>query len=91
MVKNLPANTGEIRYSYLIPGAGKSPERGHGNSLQYFCLESPMDRGAWWAEVFGVTRVEHDSVTKQQWEKTVSSVHSLVTPNVWVSPHRAIL
>ena len=50
-----------------------------------------MDRGAWWAEVFGVTRVEHHSVTKQQWKKTVSSLHSLVTPNVWVSPHQAIL
>ena len=33
----------------LIPGAGRSPGEGHGNPLQYSCLEKPMDRGAWWA------------------------------------------
>ena len=32
----------------LIPGSGRSPGEGHGNPLQYSCLESPMDRGAWW-------------------------------------------
>ena len=36
-----------------IPGLGKSPEGGHGNPLQYSCLENPMDRGAWWAIVHG--------------------------------------
>ena len=38
-----------------IPGAGKSPGGGYGNPLQYSCLENPMDRGAWWATVHGVT------------------------------------
>ena len=40
----------------LIPGLGRSPGRGHGNLLQYSCLENPMDRGAWWATDHGVTK-----------------------------------
>jgi len=47
MVKNLPANAGDIRDVGLIPGSGRSPGEGHGNPLQYCCLENPMDRGAW--------------------------------------------
>ena len=38
-----------------IPGSGRSPG-GHGNPLQYSCLENPMDRGAWWGTVHGVTK-----------------------------------
>ena len=56
VVKNLPANTGDIRDSSLIPGSGSSSGEGNGNPLQYSCLENPMDRGAWWAAVHGVTR-----------------------------------
>ena len=47
VVKNLPANAGDIRDTGLIPGSGKSPGEGHGNPLQYSYLENPMDRGAW--------------------------------------------
>ena len=39
-----------------IPGLGRSPGEGTGNPLQYSCLENPMDRGAWWATVHGVTK-----------------------------------
>ena len=39
-----------------LPGSGRSPGGGHGNPLQYSCLENPMDRGAWWATVHGVTK-----------------------------------
>jgi len=39
-----------------IPGSGRSPGEGNGNPLQYSCLENPMDRGAWWATVHGVTK-----------------------------------
>ena len=49
VVRNLPANVGDIRDKDLILGLGKSPGGGHGNSLQYSCLENPKDRGAWWA------------------------------------------
>ena len=40
----------------LIPGSGRSPGEGNGNPLQYSCLENPMDGGAWWATVHGVTK-----------------------------------
>ena len=40
----------------FIPGSGRSPGRGHGNLLQYSCLENPMDRGAWWAAVHRVAK-----------------------------------
>ena len=56
MVKNPPANAGDLRDASLIPGLGKSPAEGYGNPLQYSCLENPMDRGAWWATVHGVTK-----------------------------------
>ena len=56
VVKNLPANTGDIRDVGSIPGSGRSPGGGHGNPLQYSCLENAMDRGAWRATVHGVAK-----------------------------------
>ena len=56
MVKNLPANAGDIRDAGLIPGLGRSPGGGHGTPLQYSCLENPMDRGAWQATVRTVAK-----------------------------------
>ena len=47
MVKNPPANAGDVRDMGLIPGLGRSPGGGHSNSLQYSSLENPMDRGTW--------------------------------------------
>ena len=55
VVKNLPANAGNIM-RHEIPGLGRAPGGGHGNPLQYSCLENPMDRGAWRATVHGVTK-----------------------------------
>ena len=40
----------------LIPGSGRYPGEGNGNPLQYSCLGNPMDRGAWWATVCGITK-----------------------------------
>ena len=57
MVKNPPANAGD---KDSISGLERSPGEGNGNPLQYFCLENPMDRGAWWATAQGVARVRHD-------------------------------
>ena len=54
LVKKLPANAGDTRDMSSIPGSGRSPGGGHGNPLQYFCLENSMDRGAWWVTVHGV-------------------------------------
>ena len=56
MVKNLPANTGDIRDTGLISGSGRSPEGGNGNPLQYFCLENLVDRGALQATVHKVAQ-----------------------------------
>ena len=53
MVKNLPANTGDLG---LTSGSGRSPRGGNGNPFQYSCLENLMDRGALWATVHGVTK-----------------------------------
>ena len=56
VVKNLPSNAGDTRDAGSTPGLGRSPEVGNGNSLQYSCLENPMDRGAWRATVRGVSK-----------------------------------
>ena len=56
VVKNLPANAGDIRDVGLILELGRSPGRGDGNLLQYYCLEDPMDRGAWHATVYRVAK-----------------------------------
>ena len=56
VVKNPPANAGDIRNAGSTPGSGRSPGGAHGNSLQYSCLENPMDRGACQAIVHGVTK-----------------------------------
>ena len=54
MVKNPPANAGDVRDAGWIPGLGRSAGGGNGNALQYFRLENPMDRGAWRAIVHEV-------------------------------------
>ena len=56
MVKNPSANPGDERDVGLIPEWGRSPGGGHGNSLQYSCLENPMNRRAWWAMVHRVAK-----------------------------------
>ena len=66
MVKNLPANAGDIRDKGSIPGSGRSLGGGHGNPFQYCCLENPMDRGAWWSTV-------HRVMKSQSWLKRLST------------------
>ena len=57
MVKNLPANAEDVRDAGSIPGSGRSPGGGHGNPLQYSCLENPMDRGTDGLQSTGLQRV----------------------------------
>ena len=62
MVKNPPANAGDIRDirdAGSVPGSGRSPGGGHGNTLQNSGLENPIDRGTWRATVHGLQRVRH--------------------------------
>ena len=57
VVKNLPANAGDAG---SVSQFRRSPGEGNSNTLEYTCLGNPMDRGAWRATVFGVTKVGHD-------------------------------
>ena len=56
MVKNPPPKAGDVRDAGLVPESGRSPRGGHGNPLQYSCLENPMDRGARGATGHGVAK-----------------------------------
>ena len=56
VVKNLPANAVDVRDVGSVLGSGRSPGGGHGNPLQYSCLEKPTDGEAWQATVHGVTK-----------------------------------
>ena len=73
VVRNTPANAGDIRDAGSIPGWGRSPGGGHGNPLQYPCLENPTDRGAWQAAVQGITK----SQTGPKWLSTLTQSRQL--------------
>ena len=66
VVKNLPANARDVRDAGSVPGSGRSPRGGHRKPLQYSYLENPMENGASWAEVRGVTK----SQTQLKWLST---------------------
>ena len=61
--KESACNAGAAGDMGLIPGSGRSPGGGHGNPLQYSCLENPMDRGAWWATVHKVAESDMAEAT----------------------------
>ena len=77
VVENLPANAGHTGDVGSMPGPGRFPGEGNGNSLQYSCLGNTMNGGAWTATVHGVTRVRHDLVTKQQQRQRHSRAGSM--------------
>ena len=68
MVKNPPASAGDRREVGSIPGLGRSPGGGHGNPLQYSCLENLMDRGAWWATVRRIVKRTQLSNLALMWD-----------------------
>ena len=63
MVKNPPADAGDVRDSVSTPGSGRFPRGGHGNPLQYSCLRNPMDKGAWWTTVHGMAESDMTRAT----------------------------
>ena len=78
MVKNLPANAGDIRDVGSIPRSGKSPGGGHGNPFQYSCLENPMHRVAW---PIGSQRGGHDGSNLAHTHVTSQASPGEVVPN----------
>ena len=74
VIRNLPANAGDIRDVVSIPGSGRSPGGGHGNPLQYSCLENPMDRGALQVLVAPLSYKESDSTEATEHKHTLSEV-----------------
>ena len=60
--KNLSVNARDTGGTGSVPGLRRSPRGGHGNPLQYTCVENPMDRGAWWATVY---KVAESDMTEQ--------------------------
>ena len=56
VVKNPPANAGDVKDAGSIPGLGTSHGVGNGNPFQYSCLENSMDSGDWWAKIHGVAK-----------------------------------
>ena len=88
VVKNLPAKAEDRRASDSIPELGRSPGGGHGNPLQYSCLEYLMDRGAWWSIVHRVANNQYD------WSNltcmpSLSRVRLFSTP--WTVAYQAIV
>ena len=63
MVASPPANAGDVKGAVSVLGSRRSPGGGHDNPLQYSCPENPVDRGAWWTTVQGVTK----SRTRLMW------------------------
>ena len=61
----MPANRGDAGDSGSVPELGRSPGGGNGNPLQYSCLQNPMDRGAWQATVYGVTKSDMTELTER--------------------------
>ena len=63
VVKNPPANAGDLKDAGSIPESGRSPGEGHGNPLQYSFLENPMERGTWQATIHGVVQSDTTEAT----------------------------
>ena len=84
VVKNPPANAGDIGDPGSIPGSGRSPGGANDNPLRYSCLENSMDRGAWWATVYMVAKSQTSlstffHLTKSIWDSLPCCVHPLTT------------
>ena len=84
VVKNTPANAGDylpMPTQVSIPGSRRSPEEGNGNTLQYYCLENPIDRGDWQTTVHRVTRAGHDLVTEHTCKRSLIGNQSVMGEN----------
>ena len=85
VVKNLPANAGDVRDAGSIPESERFPGGGHGNPLQCSCLKNPVDRGAWWATIHRVAK----SWIRLKWlgVRTHTHTHPLLCCSTFFSMH----
>ena len=74
VVKNLPANAGDIRDVGSVPGTARSPGRGKDNTHQYSCLQNPMDRGVWRATVRGTAELDTTKVTEHTHTSSIAFI-----------------
>ena len=89
LVKNPPADAGDLREAGSLSGSGRSPGEGNGNLLQYSCLENPVDRGVWWATAYGVaksrTRLKWLSTKHAQWRIIKLGRGHLEKSQIWAT------
>ena len=71
----MPTNAGDAGDTGTIPGLGRSLEEGNDNPLQYSCLGNPMDSGAWWATVHGITKSQTQLSAKQCNNTVLEAAH----------------
>ena len=83
VVKNPPANAGDIKDMGLIPGLGRSPGGGNGSPLQHSCLENSKERGAWWATVHRFTESDRTNATQHTHIPSGLLERSRVIPSLW--------
>ena len=83
VVKNLPANAGDISDVSPIPGSGRSPGERHGNPLQYSCLENPMARGTWQATVHRASKSRTQRKWLSTWKMSVCRDRTSWSSKVW--------
>ena len=83
VVKNPLASAGDIRNAGSIPGLGRCPGGGHGNPLQYSCLENPMDRRAWQATIHRIAR----SQTQLKQLSTHARIRNLYSNKIFSEAH----
>ena len=85
MIKNLPANAGDIKDMGSSRGSERSPGVANGNPLQHSCLGNPMDRGAWWVTVHGWGHRDSDTTehphTQEKTEVLSILILMAITPN----------
>ena len=87
-VKNSPADAGDTGDVGSIPGLGRSPGGGYGSTLQYSCLENPMDRGASQATVHGVTKsqTQLSKHTKYNYIYICADTHTHIHTHIYIFP-----
>ena len=93
VVKNPPADAGDVRDADSVPGSGRSPGGRHGNLFQYSCLENPMNRGAWWLESIRSQRVGHNwsDWTSMQHTFSAGQWSTFQEYRNWASPSLEVL